>query len=381
MRLALLDASAPRAFFFAALPTMRGPLAAACAGVFMLSAIDSTIPPLVLAPELWSVEWVARAEVAKALPNPLGQMLPPQWPMLTLVALAALAALPGLREMARWADEPEVDGDCVAGDGWLRAACSLAAAALAFLPLAVFAFGLGDGRYDVGESFGRAFAALRGAMGSTLVVAGCAAMGAFCIALAAVEDRSGPALARLPGRVIAGLLIVTAVLPPPVVATAVITVFADPWVSPRAQWNLYDDTPAPWIAGMIARFAFLPVCLVRLMNRRVPRALADLAAVDAGSRLEAVRHGRLPMLWRPALAGAAAVGVLTLSEIVASNLLRPPQWGGGSLGHLVDSYLHFGRHSQTIAMSMMMMIPAIGTAILLAGFERISVRARSGRSA
>ncbi|MCG8404413.1 MAG: ABC transporter permease subunit [Phycisphaerales bacterium] len=382
-RLACVDASAVRAFFFGALPVMRAPLIAACAIVFILAAIDSTVPPLMLSFDVWAVEMVAQAGMARHDARASAHLLLMEWPMLVMLALFVLSAMPGIRQMAAWAD------DVGAGDtglnpktaSWVWGVALILVAAVTVFPIVVFVTTMASGRYPPAESFQRAFDAVRSQGSSTLIVMLAAAACALAVSLTVVDGPGWPRPLRIAGVIAVGLVLTTAVLPPPLIGTALISFYADENISPSDRWNLYENTPTVWVAAMLARFVFIPVCIMRLLNRRVPQDVVDQARADGASRIQSLACARLPMLWRSWLAGAMLVACLTLSEVVASELVQPPQWGGGSLAVQVDGFMHYGRHNQTIAMGMMMMAPAVPAAVLMLSLVGLPDRRRIIRAA
>jgi DNA-binding beta-propeller fold protein YncE/ABC-type molybdate transport system permease subunit len=184
------------------------------------------------------------------------------------------------------------------------------------------------------------------------------------LALAMLDEPNWPLPARLLAGVGVALTVAVAVLPPELIGTALVAVGSHPRISPRDQWNLYDNTPLVWTAAMIARFGFLPVCLTRLLNRRAGADLAAQACTDGAGPIQRIAYTRLPFLWRPLLAGCLMVGCLTLSESAAGVLVQPPQFFGGSLAVHVDAQMHYGRQNETIALSLMLMIPAVLAAVV-----------------
>ena len=366
-RLACLDASPLRAFLLGALPMMRGPLVAACAIVFVLAAIDSTVPPLVGASDVWSVEMLACAGVARKYARPAAYLFWQSWPMLAVTVVMAVSALPGLRQMSQWGG----DGDVVHGAGrpasssgvWVVAV--VVACVLALGPILVFAVSMAGGRYTVVESFAEAFRTIRAAGVPSLIVAVCAALAGVAVAVALLDERSWPRWLRLASVAATAIVLLVAVLPPPLIGTTLAAFFSSGFLGDAKSWNLYDKTPVTWIAAMLARFAFVPVCLARLLNRRIPSELTDQALSDGANRIERLTCARLPLMWRPLVAAGVAVAGLSLSEVAAAGLVQPPQWIGGSLAIYVDSQMHYGRQNQTIALSLIMMSAAILAGLLL----------------
>ena len=366
-RLACMDASPRRAFVVGALPVMRGPLIAACAIVFILAAIDTTVAPLMNASDVWAVETLACAKIAGKYSRPAAYLFWQAWPMLAVTAGLVLAALPGLRQMAGWASESDVSAQSdrpSAGSGaWVVSV--VLATGMIVAPILIFAFAMAGRRYTAAESFAAAFGTLRVAGVPTLIVALSAAAAAMAVAVALLDEPNWPRPLRVLSAIGVGVVLLIAVLPPPLIAETLVAFFSNEHISKASGWNVYDNTPITWIAAMVARFAFIPVCLVRLLNRRIPRDLTDQALSDGANRIERLSCARLPMMWRPLLAAGVAVAGLSLSEVAAAGLVQPTQWLGGSLAVYVDWQMHYGRHNQTIALSLIMMAMGIVAALLL----------------
>lgn len=371
-RLACVDASAIRAFLFGALPVMRGPLIAACAIVFILSAIDSTVPPLVGAFDVWSQEMKANAELRQSS----SFMIQRSWPAPVAMVLLGLLAFPGLRQMAAWADDDQTrdtgENPLISSVVWGMAFVLVAAVTL--FPIVVFIVEMQGGRGTTGETFRAALWSVWSYGRATLVVAVCTALAAAALGITMIEEPSRPGWRRMLGHTAVGLVLVTAVLPPSMIGATLASFYSNELISPREHWNIYDNTPLTWITAMLARFAFIPVCLMVLLNRRVPDGIIAQATTDGADRIQRLAHARLPRLWLPLTASALIVACLTLSEVAAGVLVQPPQWSGGSLAVYVDSEMHYGRRNQTIAMSIMMMAPAVLAALLLPFLVKLSGR-------
>ncbi|MFH1418119.1 MAG: hypothetical protein ABII12_07550 [Planctomycetota bacterium] len=366
-QLACIDASPTRAFLRGALPVMRAPVIAAVAMVFILAAFDSNIPPLMSAGETWAAEMVAIAAVAGAHEHPVAYLAWHAWPMLLTIALLAAAAMPGLRQMAGWGDDtPDEDtGSHLPSTRWTWPLACLIAIGITVMPIAVFAVELATARGSLAESLGIVWKTAGDAILATLVVAALAVVASLTVAAAVLDEPGRPRFSRFVSRVAVGLVIAVAVIPPELTGAALLAVFGCETISPRGAWNVYDNSPLVWTAAMVARFAFLPVCVVRLLNRRLPQSLSDQALSDGGNYLQRITHTRLPVLWRPVLAAGLLVGCLTLSEITASQAVQPSQFIGGSLAVHVDAQMHYGRQNETVATSLLLILPAVLIAVVV----------------
>lgn len=390
-QLARLDASVTAAFLRGALPMMRAPILAALGITLILSTTDSTVPPLMAASDVWAVEMMAQASTSARFDRPVGYLFWQAWPMLALIALVVLATLPGLRAMAQWGeshDLSDLDGATTAPGGNVdrSKACRpgitwvvsfLLAAGITIFPIVVFAIELGSGRSSLTDTLSTAARTIRNDGLATLIVGFLTGLFACCISTAAIIDPDDGWAARLAARVLTAGAIVTAVLPPELTGTALAT-FYSRISDPLSRWSVYDCTPWPWTAAMLARYAFLPVCVANLLNRRIPEGLLGQARMDGTTGLGRIAHVRLPLLALPLVAAAMLSGCMAISEVASSVLVQPPRFFGGSLAVKVDMQMHYGRQDETIAMSMMLIVPAMLSAsavlMLLRGRSRLMGR-------
>jgi len=365
-QLACLDASPARAFVCGALPVMRGPIVAALAAVFALAVIDSTVAPLMNATDTWSVEMLASAAISQGYRQPAGFLFWQSWPMLCTIVILAAAAIPGLRQMAHWADEADTadTGALVSTGSVPWAVASLIAAGITVFPIIVFAVELAGGRTPPMEAIATAWKTCGNAALATLMVAGLSGLATTAMAIALTDDPRWPQTRRLLTGAATVVVIATAVIPPELTATALVSFYSNRWISHPGWWNLYENTPLVWVAAMVARFGFLPVCVARLLNRRVPQDLTALAMTDGAGRIQSIAHARLPILWRGLAAAGMMAACLAISEAAAAHLIQPAQFFGGSLAVHVDSLMHYGRQSATVAMSLMLIVPAVLIAAL-----------------
>jgi ABC-type Fe3+ transport system permease subunit len=362
---------------------MRGPLVAAAAIVFVLAVLDSNIPPLVFAFETWASEMTAVASIAWGAERPAGLIVWSAWPMLAVIAVLAAAAAPGMREMTRWGDDaPDEElGGRVSSSPWAWAVGCLVALVLAVVPLVVFTFDLATAGTSLWHSFETVWRTSGNAIIATAVVAVLAGTAASVVALAVLDEPNRPRWQRFAGNAAVALTIGVAILPPELTGMALRAFFQSEIVSPRHMWNVYDNSPVVWVAAMVARFGFLPVCLARLLNRRVPASLTDQALADGHGFLQRIAHLRLPMLWRPILAAGLLVGCLTLSEVSASRAIEPSQFIGGSIAVHVDAQMHYQRQNETVALSLALIVVCVLVAVILPQAASLRRAPRQGMSA
>ncbi len=363
-QLARLDASSRLAFLRGALPLMRAPLAAALAVTFILAATDSSVPPLMGATEVWAVEMLAEASVASSQPAPIGYLFWRSWPMLAAIALAIAAAIPGIRRMEDWLDDvvaADLGDSASTGSNGVWVVANLLAAAVTVLPIVVFCTELAGGRSPLPQILSTAYRTFRQDGLATLLVAVLTAACAMAIAVALLHEAETRAPKRTFARAAMLMVAVSAVLPPELTGTALTTFFSR--ISDPSGWNIYDHTPWSWIAAMVARFGFIPVAVVWLLSRRTSSALVAQARSDGASESERLAHLHLPLLRRSLLAAGMMTACLTVSEVGAAVLVQPPRFFGGSLAVQVDGQMHYGRQDETIALSLMLIVPAVAGAI------------------
>lgn len=377
-RLASLDAPPLRAFIRGALPAMSGPVAAAAAAVFILAAIDSTVAPFVAASRVWGVELMADAVEAAGTERPAAYVFYRAWPLLAIVAALVAVVAPSARNMLNWTDPPDhgETGMNPAARRLLGVLLIAMVTAVAAAPIAVYSFSMFDGRYSISQAFAQAWRSGSRPTATTLLVAALTSVLSMTLAVALLPRRGTSRVSR--ALRVTSMIVVAAValLPPPMIGATLVTFFSSEWISPADRWNVYDHTPIAWIAAMLCRYAFIPVFVIEVMNRRIPEELPAQAAIDGASSIQSLARAGLPLLVRPLFGAAVIVAGLSFTDIAASSLLQPPQWGGGSIAVWTDSQMHYGRHNHTTALALMMLAPAV----FAAGFIAIST-ARTRRSA
>lgn len=369
-QLARLDAAGLSAFLRGALPLMRAPLIAAVAATFILAATDATIPPLMGATEVWSVEMLAVAAAASGYARPIGFLFWQAWPMLALIITFALAAIPGIRRMAAWGDEPEGtdtgESTGMPGRAWFSA-CVIAGV-IAFFPLCVFLTEFGSVRERTGSAIMTALTTYRTHGLATLLVAALTGAMAFVASLGVIADPDDHPWAKAFGRLAFTAVLITAILPPEIIGTALaatLTRVCDP-----RTWNIYDYTPWAWMAALMARFGVICLVVARLTNRRVPASLLSHAQLEGATGPDRIALVRLPFIWRPIVMASLLTACLAMSEIGASVLTQPVRFFGGSLAVQVDMQMHYGRQSETTVLAAIMFTPAVVAALVGAAWPR-----------
>lgn len=361
-RLARLDAGAAVALLRAALPAMRGPLTAATAVVFLLALNDGTAAPLVLT-RLWPAEMAPDVLDASLYGSTAAAILWKSWPILATTALAAALAWSGVRQMRAWF---ETDTSLDLGEAtlpaaaWARVGCAAIVALLAAMPVLIFVVDLASAYSAWGAAISRAWTLYAAERRASLIVASLSAVAAVCVGLASV--RLVPAARRLSrwlsAACLAGVVLV-AVLPPELLAQAIVRAFNRPGV----LGELYDRTPLAWLLAIVARFGFVPVALAWCAARWVPAELVRQAQSDGAGPARLTASIGLPYVARAVAAGALVFACLSLGEVAASFILIPPRFGG-SLAVAIDNQMHYGRNYDVIVTTLMLLVPGAAAAVL-----------------
>lgn len=368
MELALLDAAPATALWRGAAPAIRGPVLAACVAVFVAAALDAVVAPLTLASDVWAVDMVREAELAMATPRPAGRLIWEAWPMLGAIALLALVATPGIRRIRSWHVVESMSRETRRlGGRSLSVAAVILAAFAAMTPIAVFLGMLAtDSRYSIGGAMSSVWRSAKGPAEATAIVAMATFVLALAIAIACELGHRRDSSANFSRRLIVVMTIVAAALPASLVSTSLISFYASRAMGAASGWNVYDDTPIVWIAAMLARYAFIPVCLAIAAGWAAPSVVQDQADVDGATGVVAWRAARWPFVRGAAIVGALIAAVLAFSEVQASLLAKAPRWGDDSLAVYLDSQMHYGRHGQTLALALLMYIPVTVVCVVLA---------------
>lgn len=382
-QLASLDAGPLRALVRGVLPSMSAPVCAAAAVTFLLAMTDATIPPLVGASQVWSVEMKAAAGVAGKYDRPSAYLFWNAWPMVLLAGLLASAAWPGVRRVASWGfDAPAGEvGVRSPRSSWVLCVATLTAGGLALWPLGLFAWELASGR----DGFVQAFRVAARTMGhaglATSLVSTVVGLLGVAISVALLHEPDWPAWRRWVALCGMGLTGVVAILPPELSGSTLVRFYSwatDPRTWGRAAgWSLYDDTPWTWSAALICRFSFIAVMMVWFVMRRQGDELDAQARVEGAGRLERLAVVRWPALRSTAAACGVILVGLSLSEVSVSVLTQPPRFFGGSLAAAIDAQMHYGRQDETIASAMFLMSATLliamttpGLLALVGGKER-----------
>jgi iron(III) transport system permease protein len=353
-RLALLDASGFRAFVRGVLPALRSQVIAGAALVGCITLIEYPIPHLTLT-RVWATELMVLVEVGA----PAGQIVRMAGAVLVAVGAVVMLAALGVRGTGGW--QPISDEDTTGDDvrrlnmgerigigwpAWLGAAAVWAATL--GLPVVLMIRNL-----RVPGAWVQGLSTFSGQWWDSLPVAAAAGGLAILLAVATVGwwQASGRRLPRWAGI----LVLVVAAVPPPALGVGFVVVFN------RAGWigDLYAERPVVWVLSLAGRYGAVAVLLAWLALGRRSVVSIDQARVDGGGSLDVLAHVLLPMLWRPLAAAGLVVMILSLFEVVVTQMTRPPAYG--SIAMTILNYMHYGRDDAVITSSLTLM----GAGVLL----------------
>jgi ABC-type Fe3+ transport system permease subunit len=136
--------------------------------------------------------------------------------------------------------------------------------------------------------------------------------------------------------------------------------------------TVHDATPMAWWLASVTRVAFVGLLAAAAGGGPAEVGVEELARADGLTGWERAWHVRWPMRWPALLAASVAAGLISMSEVAVSTLVRPP--GVGVIAVSLLNQMHFGRQDAVIASSLLTLVPATIAAIMLA----VALRARRG---
>lgn len=370
VRLALQDATAWQALWRVGVVATLPWLLISVAAVFVLAVTEYSVCHLCLV-STWNTEVLATAQIEADF----GRTALLAWPLIVVVLIVAVLIWPWRGRLARLRaglGELDADGDSTGGRGaipWWSLAIVLITAGLLASPFVVLLSQLRDL-----AAFGEVWRTYPHEWPMGLLYAGGA--GALGVALALAVDyvreasRHGGARRLLRGWVeaVTALAVLLAVAPPALVGDAWNTLglrAASAWPALAA---IVDHWPMVSLVTA-ARFAAIPLVAVRLAGASRWRVLLPAAMSDGADWRSAYWRLRLPLLWPTLLATGVVVALLSLTEVAAAQLVRPP--GTPSLALTLLNQIHYGRNDQIIALcTYVFLATAAVVAVLQVCFRR-----------
>jgi iron(III) transport system permease protein len=339
--LALPDGGSIKALLHGALPALRPWIGVGLIVTGLLALTEHAVSDLCQV-QTWNTEVLSLVQSWNAPGLLLG------WPMFTLAAMLLLAALPFRRAIRSLLED--LTGLKAAEElvpvrrraGRIAgAAATIAAVAVLLLPWAILGAELTDR-----AALGRTWSSFPRDWPHGLRYA--AAAGLFSLWMAFGIDLWLSAARTRPGRIAAWLVVAlaacAAIAPPAVVGDSFVAAYLR-WPGLSNSWLIVSLATA-------ARYAIIPIVGLRVAAAGNAE-LSRMAAVDGADRLSTWWYVRLPLSWSTALPCAAIVALLSLTEVPASQLVRPA--GVESVALALFNHIHYGRNAEIVAMSLYLM--------------------------
>lgn len=352
-RLALLDTSGLGAFFRAVLPSLRPQAIAAAALVAGITLIEYPIPHLTLC-RVWATELMVLVEVRA----PYGQIMRMAAQPVAVTLVILVLAVWATRGAAGWQPLSEDDAtpdslDRLNRDSRLggigRAAW--AGAAMVWLATVGIPVGLMVANLRVPRAWIQGLTTFADQWVDSLQIAAAAGLLATLLAIGSIglwqaSGRRWPRWAAI-------VTILTATIPPPALGVGFIVLYN------RAGWvgDLYAERPVVWTLALVARYAAVAVMVSWLSLGRRKVVAVEQARVDGGNSLDILGHVLLPMLWPSLVSAGLIVTLLSLFEVVVTQMTRPA--GYGSIAMTVLNYMHYGRDDAVITTVLTLMAAGI----------------------
>ncbi len=370
--LAVLDTSPGKAFLRAVVPSLRAHLVAAASIVFAITLIEYPIPHLSLA-RVYATELMVLVDVGA----PPGQVMGMGVQVIGIVLVLLAVAVWSVRGLASW--EGLSDADEVSGSrghvSWLVGVGAAMVWLLTLgLPVAVMLLSLRiSGAWREGfKLFQREWAV---SLGVSFIVALMAVAVAIATAVlgTAVWSRTYPSSRPHPGvpgwgtllisaprwfmrsvpRFGAILALVGALMPAAALGIGFVLIFNRAGI----VGSLYTDTPVVWALALTARYAAVVVLIAWLALRKRGVEAAEQARTDGAGDWAVLSYVLLPMVGPSLLAGGVIVAILSLFEVVVSQLIRPV--GYPSIALALLNQMHYGRDDLVIITSLMIVTAGV----------------------
>jgi iron(III) transport system permease protein len=153
-----------------------------------------------------------------------------------------------------------------------------------------------------------------------------------------------------------GLFCLTAAIPAAALGIGFIVIFN------RSGFvgDLYAKTATVWVLALVARFAVIPVVVTWLTVRRDPDEMIGQARLDGAGVSEILVNIMLLRAWPTLLASGLIVMLLSMFEVVITQLVRPA--GFRSIAASLLNQMHYGRDDVVILIS----LAIVGVGVMMA---------------
>ncbi|UCD27845.1 MAG: iron ABC transporter permease [Planctomycetota bacterium] len=344
--LAILDTTPTRAFVRAVVPSLRPYLIAAACLVFAVTLLEYAIPHLTLS-RVYATELMVLVDVGAPTGQIMDMAVQPIAIVMVLIALAAWS----IQGVADW--QPfEVDdrpGRISFGYGTWTGSILIWLISVG-IPVLVMATSLRDlGAWREGfVLFARQWSVSLFVSSITALVTVALAVGT--ITLRRATDRRW---VRTGTQLGAFLVLLSAMMPPAALGIGLVVAYNRPGIA----GNLYTHTPWIWILSLAARYGAIAVLIVWLAVGRRVIVTVDQARTDGAGSLDVLTYVLLPIIWPSLLAAGLIVVVLSLFEVVVTQLVGPIGFEGIALTIL--GHMHYGRDDVVITTSLVIVAAGI----------------------
>lgn len=353
--MALLDTTPVRAFFQAVLPTLRGHLTAAGCLVFAVTLVEYPIPFLSLA-EVYPTALLVLFEAGA----PPRQVIILAGHVLALVAGAAAMAAWSLRGAGTWRLVETQDSELGRGLAWQRPGWLVTLGSTAvWLASVGFPAAIMVAWLRRPEVWKESFLLFEREWLISLLIS--AAAGVLTVVLAMTtallrtaserpRHRVGPTIGMV-------LALCSALIPPAALGQGFVLFYNRPYEPGILGWmagilgDLYAS-PVLLGLGLAARYSAIAVLIAWLAVWRRGNALADQARVDGADRFGLLAWILAPAVWPSLLAAGLIVTVLSMSEVVLSQMLSPA--GFPAIAQSILNQMHYGQDDMVITTSLIM---------------------------
>lgn len=358
--LALLDVSARRADWLVLRGPLRPYLVASAIVVFILCCVDYALPNLMLAPSM-ATELFLIAEQRRLTG---GAVVLQCWPVFLLLLIGLAFAARTARRTGDESLESEASrASTPAGRDATLAAVGVFA--IAYVVPFVYSATLLKSHDAMMTPF-RDFRP--DDWTSSLMVVGMVAAGLTLVAFALSAVGRGRAGRRWL-RAWTWLALISAAIPATLAGVAFVQLADVSEITRTVQ----DTSPFVWCIALVSRFAFIPMLALASAAAAIASvdALADLDGATGWRRAWSVRW---PLAAPAVVAGSIAAGLVALSEVAVSTLVRPP--GYGAIAVTLLNQMHFYRQDAVIMTCLLLQLPALAAAVLLVAVYRLAGRRR-----
>jgi ABC-type Fe3+ transport system permease subunit len=337
--LAILDTTPIRAFIRAVVPSLRPHLVASAALVFAVTLLEYAIPHLTL-----SRVYATELQVLVDIGAPNGQIMAIAAQVIGVILLLIALAAWSVRKIADWqpADTDYDSRPVSLGYGPWWGSLLIWSISVA-LPVLVMATSLRS--WVAWQEGFILFAREWGvSLGVSLMAGGLAVtLAVGTVVLWRATDRKW---LRAGTRIGALTALGAALMPPAALGIGFVVVFNRPGFA----GNLYTYTVWVWVLSLATRYGAVAILVAWLALGRRAMITVDQARTDGAGSLDIIKYVLLPWVWPSLLAAAIIVVLLSLFEVVLTQMVGP--LGFPSIAMTLLGHMHYGRDDVVITTSL-----------------------------